>query len=508
MAAFYGTQFSTSYRLLCYSFGGKQTHLLGVKRMVQVSTDDASRADSSPFKKAYARYRRKPEDPTCLNSNNLMDPSLLAEVFDFSRTDVDDSIVVNASRRSLSATVRAVRQRSLSEGDCHQDHHPHDTSCYNGPVYGLSEFPGFFYAPQALSKSLQLRLAHAALSTYCEPPHVTNLNTIPPTIESSLSSSEMDNSASATEATALRTYAIGCADAISPSMWELWKLEQRNVLQNGDDDKTSKRGDGSTRRKRSGARNVVTSSTNRNCLNRSSRKLAWATMGYHYDWSWRCYHKDAKSLMPNELQRLGRLFAHTAFLLLANDDKDNENEKQEAAADDHAIRKQQRPPFSFTASAAIVNFYNSKSSMGGHRDDLELALEKPVVSVSLGQSAILLLGGATKDDEPVVPILVRPGDVMIMAGQSRLNYHAMVRLVPNDMDAECGPPQSLPDHDKVVSVEDIFSGRHEGEPNEEEQERYSNDVSLDPATSSECEAVSQFLLHHRINLNLRQVYPD
>ena len=60
--------------------------------------------------------------------------------------------------------------------------------------------------------------------------------------------------------------------------------------------------------------------------------------------------------------------------------------------------------------------------MGGHRDDLELDFTQPVVSISLGLPAIFLLGGDTKDCEPVVPILVRPGDVYLLAGDSRLCF--------------------------------------------------------------------------------------
>ena len=117
--------------------------------------------------------------------------------------------------------------------------------------------------------------------------------------------------------------------------------------------------------------------------------------------------------MPLLLQKLATLFAETAMSLESTNTDTTKT--------------------SFLPQASIVNYYNPKSIMGGHRDDLEYALDKPVVSMSMGLPAIFLLGGATKESEPVVPILVRPGDVLILGGQCRLYYHGMAKVIPNDM---------------------------------------------------------------------------
>ena len=46
--------------------------------------------------------------------------------------------------------------------------------------------------------------------------------------------------------------------------------------------------------------------------------------------------------------------------------------------------------------------------MGGHRDDLEVALDKPIVSWSMGRPAVFLLGGLNKEDaDRIFPILTR-----------------------------------------------------------------------------------------------------
>jgi alkylated DNA repair protein alkB family protein 1 len=42
--------------------------------------------------------------------------------------------------------------------------------------------------------------------------------------------------------------------------------------------------------------------------------------------------------------------------------------------------------------AAIVNYYPMGASMGGHLDDAEHAMQKPIISISIGCSAIFLLG--------------------------------------------------------------------------------------------------------------------
>lgn len=51
----------------------------------------------------------------------------------------------------------------------------------------------------------------------------------------------------------------------------------------------------------------------------------------------------------------------------------------------------------------------------------------PLVSLSLGQSAIYLTGGESLDDD-VVPLWLRSGDVLVMHGAQRLVYHAVAAI--------------------------------------------------------------------------------
>lgn len=192
---------------------------------------------------------------------------------------------------------------------------------------------------------------------------------------------------------------------------------------------------------------------------RSLDKLSWSTLGYQYDWSLRKYHDEKRSPFPAGLASLA----------------------VELACRDGGARN-------FTPQASIVNFYKRSSTMGGHLDDLEYTFEKPVVSISLGLPAIFLLGGVTKDETPI-PILIRPGDVMIMGGNTRLVYHGMAKVLFNfDLPPMCF---SFPEASKAqeLSVDDNIANHH-------------------AFNEREIAGVQSYLTEHRINVNIRQVLDD
>lgn len=58
----------------------------------------------------------------------------------------------------------------------------------------------------------------------------------------------------------------------------------------------------------------------------------------------------------------------------------------------------------------------------GHVDDAEPAMYMPIVSFSVGQTGIYLLGGKTKDVPPIA-MFMRSGDCMVMGGEARRAYH-------------------------------------------------------------------------------------
>jgi alkylated DNA repair dioxygenase AlkB len=85
--------------------------------------------------------------------------------------------------------------------------------------------------------------------------------------------------------------------------------------------------------------------------------------------------------------------------------------------------------------AGIVNYYTCKSRLNPHSDNREPNTSASLFSLSLGQPALFLLGGAQRYDRPVLPLLLRDGDLMIMGGSSRVAFHSMNRLICDD--CEC-----------------------------------------------------------------------
>ncbi len=77
----------------------------------------------------------------------------------------------------------------------------------------------------------------------------------------------------------------------------------------------------------------------------------------------------------------------------------------------------------------LVNYYvGAKAKMGLHRDRDEEDFNAPVVSFSIGDSAIFRAGGQTRQGT-TKSIKLRSGDALIMGGASRLNFHGIDRLL-------------------------------------------------------------------------------
>lgn len=79
--------------------------------------------------------------------------------------------------------------------------------------------------------------------------------------------------------------------------------------------------------------------------------------------------------------------------------------------------------------ACLVNFYNIDARMGLHQDKDEADLRFPVLSVSLGDTAVFRLGGARRSD-PTSSMKLASGDVCILAGEARLFHHGVDRILP------------------------------------------------------------------------------
>ncbi len=78
--------------------------------------------------------------------------------------------------------------------------------------------------------------------------------------------------------------------------------------------------------------------------------------------------------------------------------------------------------------ACLVNFYQGKAKMGLHQDRDEEALDAPVLSVSLGDTAVFRVGGRKRSD-PTRSLRLASGDVVLMGGEARLAYHGVDRII-------------------------------------------------------------------------------
>lgn len=98
--------------------------------------------------------------------------------------------------------------------------------------------------------------------------------------------------------------------------------------------------------------------------------------------------------------------------------------------------------YAMAPDICIMNYYTLESRMGVHQDKDErpetLAGGVPIVSVSLGDAARFVVGGLSRREQ-TRPLVLRSGDVLVMAGESRLRFHGVTRILPGTAPAGTGP---------------------------------------------------------------------
>ena len=89
--------------------------------------------------------------------------------------------------------------------------------------------------------------------------------------------------------------------------------------------------------------------------------------------------------------------------------------------------------FTITPDLCIVNWYSTSSRMGLHQDKDEsphsLTEGLPVISLSIGDTALFLFGGLRRRD-PIEKIPLESGDAFVFGGPARLRYHGVSRILP------------------------------------------------------------------------------
>ena len=82
-----------------------------------------------------------------------------------------------------------------------------------------------------------------------------------------------------------------------------------------------------------------------------------------------------------------------------------------------------RPP-----EACLVNFYQQGAKMGLHQDQDEEDLAAPVLSVSLGDTAVFRFGGTALGGKTQT-LKLNSGDLLVMGGPARLCFHGIDRVL-------------------------------------------------------------------------------
>lgn len=81
----------------------------------------------------------------------------------------------------------------------------------------------------------------------------------------------------------------------------------------------------------------------------------------------------------------------------------------------------------FCPDACLVNRYEPGTALSLHQDKNERDFSQPIVSVSLGLSAVFLFGGLTRSERPL-RVALHHGDVVVWGGPARLRFHAVAAL--------------------------------------------------------------------------------
>jgi alkylated DNA repair protein (DNA oxidative demethylase) len=79
--------------------------------------------------------------------------------------------------------------------------------------------------------------------------------------------------------------------------------------------------------------------------------------------------------------------------------------------------------------ACLVNLYRGEARMGLHQDRDEADLRFPVLSVSLGDTAVFRIGGTARGGG-TASVKLASGDVCLLAGEARLAFHGVDRILP------------------------------------------------------------------------------
>jgi len=78
--------------------------------------------------------------------------------------------------------------------------------------------------------------------------------------------------------------------------------------------------------------------------------------------------------------------------------------------------------------ACLANLYRDGAKMGLHQDRDEQDFSVPVLSLSLGDTAVFRIGGTSRGG-PTTSLRLSSGDLCLLAGDARLAFHGVDRVL-------------------------------------------------------------------------------
>jgi alkylated DNA repair protein (DNA oxidative demethylase) len=78
--------------------------------------------------------------------------------------------------------------------------------------------------------------------------------------------------------------------------------------------------------------------------------------------------------------------------------------------------------------SALINWYGEDGQLGLHQDKTEIS-RAPVISISIGDDCVFIVGGLKRSD-PKREYILQSGDVLIMGEEDRLIFHGVKKIIP------------------------------------------------------------------------------
>ncbi|KAH0827006.1 hypothetical protein J3R83DRAFT_4673 [Lanmaoa asiatica] len=353
-------------------------------------------------------------------------------------------------------------------------HQPTRISAKGSDAFILPDVPGLVLLPAFVSPQDQRRLVRWSLRDHARRPNETNLDThyvLPP--EGVWNAHLQSRTSTGTESPLIRTRASFDCKSLSRSP----SSGPRQLISNDPASVDNFSSLQSLQKPPSEPSTTVSDCPPSDLVS----KLRWANIGWSYHWGSKQYDfSRGKGEIDPFLRDLCKRAVGTVRWeeVFDGDDLDGWGNDDWRTWTD-----------TYEPDAGIVNFYQTKDTLMAHVDRSEVCATSPLVSISLGNAAIFLIGGLTRDTEPI-PILLRSGDVLIMSGPAcRRAYHGWPfrhhHIAQSQLSQLEGVPRIL-----ETTLPEHFSQPPDGDDETVDWEPYKD-----------------YMCCTRININVRQVFP-